>query len=247
MNKLQKELGPKGLVVVGVTNEPDSLVSKDVTKSKMKHPILMIKGEDTDRIYGIQGYPSGYLIDPDGYIVWEGHPGNLDQDWLKEQIDSHAAPPVLPDEWKDINALFAKRKYGKVQAALNKALVKAPDNVELKAAADFITKSMDDKLAAAKSAVEAREFGQAMKLYTEVTTSFDGIPGAEAGKLGADELKKDKTAAEELAAFGKLQEAFVQWRKGELEKAVKAYVGIAKKYPDTPSGKRAAELAESRS
>jgi hypothetical protein len=245
MNKLQKELGSKGLVVVGVTNEPDSIVSKDVAKSKMKHPILMVKGEDIDTWYGVDGYPSGYLIDPAGNIVWEGHPGNLDTDWLEEQLATiTSVAPVLPEEWKDINGLLVKRKFGKAQAALGKALAKAADNAELKAAQDYITKALDDKLAAAKTATESGEFGRAMQLYTEAGTQFEGLPGVEAAKAGADALKKDKLAADDLAAHGKLQEAIAQWRKGEMEKALRAYSGVAKKYPDTPSGKRAAELAE---
>jgi hypothetical protein len=247
MNKLQKELGPKGLVVVGVTNEPESLVGKDVVKSKMRHPILITSGEDNERNYAIEGFPSGYVIDPDGVIVWEGHPGNLDEDWLKEQLAKlTVVPPVLPDEWKDVNAQFAKRKFGKAQAALAKALVKAPDNAELKAASEWIGKALQDKLAAAKTAVTDGEFGRAMKHYTEVTAQFDGVPGAEAGKAGAEELKKDKAAADELGAYGKLQEAIAQWRKGELDKGVRGFAAVAKKYPDTPSGKRAAELAEGR-
>jgi hypothetical protein len=247
MNRLQKELGPQGLIVVGVTNEPESLVTKDVEKSKMHHPILMISGEDTDAIYGIKGFPSGFVLDPDGNIIWSGHPGNLDEDWLKEQLAKAVAPPVLPDQWKDIGALLAKRKYGKAHAAATKALVKAAGNADLKAVVDFVTKGVQSRLEAAKTNITGQEFGKAMKLYTEVSTLFDGAPGADAAKAGIDALKKDKAATDELAAWARLQDAVLQWRKGELDKALKAFAAVARKWPDTPSGKRAAELASSHS
>jgi hypothetical protein len=243
MNKLQKELGPKGLVVVGVTNEPDSLVVKDFEKSKMKHPIVMVKGEDVDNWYGIEGYPSGYLVDPAGFIIWEGHPGNLDDEYLAGLLKDLKLAPAVPAEFKEVNAALGTRKYGKAHAAIAKALVKAPESAELKAAQGFLTTSLAEKLEAAKAALDAQDYGKAGTLYGEVATLYDGVPGAEAAKPALEALKKDKAAAPELAAQAKLQDAIAMWRKGELEKAVKAYGSIAKKYADTPSGQRAAELA----
>ncbi len=242
MNSLQKELGPKGLVVVGVTNEAESMVVKDVEKSKMAHPIVMISGEETDRVYGINGYPSGFLIDPSGTIVWSGHPGNLDKDELRAMVEKLGLPPALPAEFKDIDELLAGNKLGKAHTALTKALVKAPDSGELKTALEFVTKSLEARLAEAKAHLDNSEFGEALRVWTEVSLRYEGAPGIEAAKAGIDALKKDKTAVEDLAAAEKLKDAVELWRKGDLDKALKAYATVARKYPDTATGKRAAEL-----
>jgi tetratricopeptide (TPR) repeat protein len=244
MNKLQKELGPKGLVVVGVTNESDSEVEKDVKKSKMKHPIVIVKGEDVDRAYGIKGYPAGFLVDPAGNVIWTGHPASLEDEYLAGLLKDLKVAPEVPAEFKDVNAALATRKYGKALTAINKALVKAPDSAELKAAQEFITSSLAGKLEEAAAALEAKDYGTANSLYGEIAAQYDGVAGAEAAKPALEALKKDKEAAPELAAQAKLAEAITNWRKGELEKALKAYQSIAKKWPDTESGKRAQELVD---
>jgi hypothetical protein len=55
---MQEEFGPKGLVVVGVTNEPESLVTKHIDKKKMNFPVAIVGGDDFDRAYGVRAFPS---------------------------------------------------------------------------------------------------------------------------------------------------------------------------------------------
>ncbi len=244
MNSWQKEFGAQGLVVVGVTNEPSSLVEKDVEKSKFEHPTVMVSGEETDRVYGIKAFPSGFLVDAEGVVVWAGHPGELDDDTLKKALGGVVVSPPLSEEHKAIDELRRSRKYGKAHAALLKALAKSPDDAELKAAADHLVAQLDRRMQGAKQALDAGEYGRAMKLYQEVTDDFAGMPGADEAKPAAAALKKDKAAADDLAAAAKLEDAEEKWIEGDLEKALDAYASIAKKYPDTPSGKRAEEMVQ---
>src|SRR5262249_10358553 len=59
LNSLLKDYGPRGLVVVGVTNEGEAMVAPDVEKKKMKYPIAVLSGEDFDQQYGIESFPTG--------------------------------------------------------------------------------------------------------------------------------------------------------------------------------------------
>ncbi len=121
---MQKEFGPKGLVVVGVTNEPESLVTKAVDGNRMKFPVAMTKGEDFERAYGVKGFPSSYLVDADGFVAWQGHPGNFDDDQLKELLEVVWVPPALPEKHA---ALLAKDAVVKIENAYVKAFRGTPN------------------------------------------------------------------------------------------------------------------------
>ena len=43
-------------MVVGVTNEPESLVTKHVEKVGMEFPVARVQGESADGPYGIRGF-----------------------------------------------------------------------------------------------------------------------------------------------------------------------------------------------
>ena len=199
-----KEYGPKGLVVVGVTDEPKSLVGPDVIKKKMKYPVASAVGSDFMKQYGVGGFPTAFLIDAHGMVVWSGHPGNFEESMLEGLLAEVQLAPKLPEANTDIAALFEAKSYGKAWAALQKALVKAPDDADLKAASEGLSKSVESKLAEAKDYAAAGTFGEAQTLYHELLKDYAGVPGAEAAK---------------------------------------AFASIAKKYPDTPSGVRAKDLA----
>lgn len=241
---MQKEFGPKGLVVVGVTDEPKSLVGPDVQKKKMKYPVASSVGSDFMTQYGVRGFPTAFLIDADGMVAWTGHPGEFDEGLLTELLTKVQVVPTLPEANADITKLFESRSYGKAWAALQKAQAKAPDDAALKAASESLSSAVKRKLDEATEAVGDGRFGDAQRLYRSLMESFAGVPGAEAAKPAADALKKDAAAKDELAAADRVDTAIEQFKKGEMEKAAKAFASTAKKYPDTPSGKRAAELAD---
>jgi len=230
-------------VVVGVTDEPKSMVGPDVQKKKMQYPVASAVGADFMKQYGIKGFPTAFLVDADGFVVWTGHPGNFDESMLTELLNQVQVAPKLPEADADIAAQFESRSFGKAWTALQKALAKAPDDADLKAAADGLSKSVESKLSEAKDFAAAGKFGQAQALYRELLDDYAGVPGAEAAKPALDALKKDPASKDELAAADKLADAIAQFRKGDLEKGAKAFASIAKKYPDTPSGARARELA----
>ena len=110
-------------MVVGVTNEPESLVTRTMEEVGMEFPVARVKGESIDDAYGIKGFPSAFLIDPRGRIAWAGHPGNLDESLIERQFGSVVyAAPLADKRYAKINAALAKRELGKAHAAIEKAL-----------------------------------------------------------------------------------------------------------------------------
>ena len=60
-----------------MTNEDEKLVRKKVEQAGMKFPVVRTSGNDADRSYGVRGYPSSFLVDRSGALVWSGHPAEL--------------------------------------------------------------------------------------------------------------------------------------------------------------------------
>jgi hypothetical protein len=227
-----------------VTNEPESLVTKHIDKKKMKFPVAIVGGSEFDRAYGVKGFPSSFLIGPDGTVEWAGHPGNFPDSELERLLEHVRLPPALGDEHEDLRELLAGRSFDKAWKQVERDLARNAEDEQLKTVSEYLASSVTDMLASAEAAVGEGQFGKARRIYEELQDDWKGVPGAEAAKAALAELKKNKEAKDELSASEKLDDAIALFRKGELEKAAKSFAVIAKKYPDTPSGRRAEELAE---
>jgi len=79
----QREFSKDGFLVIEVYNgaadkqffdDPLNVLRKHIADHQVQSPVLFDEnGTNCDR-YGVQGYPSGYLIDRDGQVVWEDCP-----------------------------------------------------------------------------------------------------------------------------------------------------------------------------
>ena len=82
VNKLYQELSGKGLVVIGVSDEPSSKVKPFVEKmgSSMSYTVAVNKKEDTfmderwKRAADVQGIPTAFVVNRAGKVVYIGHP-----------------------------------------------------------------------------------------------------------------------------------------------------------------------------
>jgi hypothetical protein len=235
-------------VVVGVTNEPESLVKKSVEKARMKFPIARVKTPE-EQAYGIRGFPSSFLIDVDGTILWKGHPGNFERQFTTKRLEQALARtsvmPSPPEKYaRALDKHVAKSDFAKAYGAAAKSLSTDPENEQLKMFTESIEGMVASRVAAAEKAEEEGAYGRAFNLYSEVAAKFDGVPGAEDAKGNADGLKRLKEAKDDLAASKKWDEAMKTWRKGDFEKALKGVATIAKKYGHTPTGEQAEEMLD---
>jgi peroxiredoxin len=71
------ELAEKGLVIIEVNNGTiDSLADLKQHVSSERIPFAVLHDTDGEvcRTYGVQAYPTAYLMDGSGKVIWEGHP-----------------------------------------------------------------------------------------------------------------------------------------------------------------------------
>jgi thiol-disulfide isomerase/thioredoxin len=62
----------KGVVILGLTDEPKAKVEKFATDMKMDYPVGL--GSNSGGAYGVSGIPAAFVVAPGGKIVWSGHP-----------------------------------------------------------------------------------------------------------------------------------------------------------------------------
>lgn len=235
-------------MIVGVTDEPKSLVEKHIESKKIAYPVAILE-PDEERLFDFNGFPTAFLIGPDGHIVWKGHPGNLDEEFPRDRLAALLATtayvPPLSKEHKSIQKLLDKGEYGDAYVKIVKALEKEPDASELVDAKSRIEGLAAARLAQAQQAETAGEHGRALAGFETLETAFAGVPGAEPAAQAAEAIRdsEDETIERELSAWKDFESALATWRKGDLEKAVKAFARVGSKHEDTISGARAAEIA----
>ena len=72
LNDFQKQFAGK-LVVIGISDETEAAVRK-MTDPKIDYSIAIDTQARTKKIVGVTGIPHVLLIDPQGYVRWEGFP-----------------------------------------------------------------------------------------------------------------------------------------------------------------------------
>lgn len=89
LTELQKQYADKGLVVVGVTDEPRAIVEPYVKQmgDKMQYTVAVDKRQATTMAYlgafNVPGIPYAFVVDKTGAIAWHGHPGEGMDDVLE--------------------------------------------------------------------------------------------------------------------------------------------------------------------
>jgi hypothetical protein len=242
-NELQKKFAKRGLVVVGVTNEPGKLVEKYVADNKVEYPIFIEKSFKSSSALGVTGYPSAYLIDPAGTVVWSGHPASLPEAEIEKAL-KNARPPMvkLPASLKPLEKLLERHEYGKVHESLKGMLAGKLDDESMKAGQDLQTSLEADAkatMAAADQLQQDKDFAAAGAKYESLVKQYAGVPGSEGADVKLKELQANPEAKKSMAAAAQLQKASDVESAGDYDKAYTAYRAITK----SSSGTKAADAA----
>jgi len=233
-------------VVVGVTNESKSLVEKTIKKNRMEFPVAMVKTPE-EASYGIRGFPSSFLLDVDGTILWKGHPAAFEKEYSKSRLESalkrtSMLPPVPEDHESLLGKYVAADNFAGAYKAATRELRKHPEDESLQKFVSSIEDMAEARAQSARAAEQNDEYGKAREMYSALAKQFAGVPVAEEAEAAGAEIGKNKEAKDDLAAAKKWKTAMASWRKGDFDKALKSVKSIARKYGDTATGQRADEM-----
>jgi peroxiredoxin len=187
------------------------------------------------RVIGPDGKVSGYRMEPD------------DIDKALAKVELKYNPEDYHAKVRPAAELFEWNQYAAGMKSL-RSLLKSPDKEVADSAAKLLaavqaeaTQSMSDAQAAAGD-----EPVKAYDLYTRLAAAFGatddlGKKAAEAAK----QLKSNDTVKKELdarKAYDKVLNAMAMATPTQKDQVVKFAADVAKKYPETPTAKKAEEL-----
>jgi hypothetical protein len=262
VDQLVGKFGKRGFSAIYLTDGPEAPTKKFVEETKLKAPVVFEKSmKEPMEDLGFGGYPSSALVGPDGKIIWTGHPGNLDEKTIEENLANvKLAPPSdklmidcdLPAKQASIEKLLSTGKIAEGRNALAKALtakdLKDEDKTKLEAAQSEVDKTLDDELKAAEKAQTDKHYFDAQTGWKRLSTQCKGLDAAKTAdqKLSElQELAKDPAVKKELDAGSRIAEAHKLAAAGKTKQAIGVLTSLGDGYlKDTEEAKRAKELAE---
>lgn len=242
--------------MLAVSDEEHKLVADYVDQMNISS-VRVASGTTSIGEYDIPGYPTTALIDPQGKIVWMGHPGSL-SDGVVEGALKGAKPfnpnflalaPSEPAAGR-LAAIAKSMESGKLGKALGAAKGFDADpkaTPEEKAGANKLAAEIDAYVGVLKAQgeqfVKSLDLIKALTVYDALTKDFAGMETGTAAKARIDEIKKDPKLSKELAAAEAFEKVREQASKLGSSKARDKYKEFAAKNKGTRAGERAAGMA----
>jgi len=240
LNELWNKYKDKGVVVMGITNEPRKLVDGFVGKNGAQYPIVV---ESTDSIELLEGnaFPTQIMIGPDGKIIADGFSEQAIADYLGKQ----RLPPTLPATLAAAyQKLIDKDKLADARKMLaDVAAGKGTD--EEKTAADGMVKWIDEGgQAGLDSAAETDKAGDpagAAETLEDLVKSYAGLDAATKAADALKALNADPAKKREIDASKALVKARADAKK---EAMPKKKIAVLTAFATSWKGTKAAVKAE---
>jgi len=252
LNELRESFGPKGFRILAITSEEKSVVEPWLAQNGVQYTVG-IGGNAADG-YGGGGIPHAYLVDPEGTVVWEGHPASL-SDGDVEKLLRRTKDFYLRDVHGDLKeAARAFEKGQLVQArTLAQEIKDQASDEQIISDAQYVLNRVQATRDFWKR--QANE-GEAAGLYEQVFDSleklekhFDGGPAGEEAAARLKELKADAQVKVELKACkeldrlrGDFADAGTSERK--LDDVARKLERFLQKYEGTKTAARAQRLLQ---
>jgi hypothetical protein len=244
LDELQEKYGAKGFTVLAVTNESRALVDAFVTKNSAKHPIV-IEASDSAGAFGIKGYPSPFLIGPDGKILVAGQPSDQD---IEAALEKVRLLPEVPKKLEPIKASIEKERFADARLKLDKALLDPAITAEEKDAGEKLREWLDwyvqGTIDGAKAMAAKGDFYEASVALEDACKTLKGMPAAAEAASLLKEMLADKKSKDEITAGERLAKAKEKAKDLDAKKAILLFKPIASKYEETKAGAKAKAIIE---
>lgn len=86
--EIQNNFGPKGLQIITVTTDDPSIVPGFIQQHRINYGV--VAHETMGQIWGVTGVPASFLVNPEGKVVWKGHPSGLNDGMLSQHMGLQA-------------------------------------------------------------------------------------------------------------------------------------------------------------
>ena len=240
LNELYAKYKDKGVVLLSVTNEPRGLVDKFVEQTGAKFPIVIESG-DSGTNFAIKGYPSSFVIGPDGKIA-----GNtFDPALIETLIPKQRIMPALPEKFASVAKLLEKNKLAEARKSLETLATGKVTDEEKQAAADviqWIDEGGPKGLESAAADEKAGDIAGAAEAYAGLAADYAGLEPAVKAAEALKALLADPAKKKEVDGAKALAKAQDDARGERPKKAIPFFKSVVSKFKDTKAGQKAAEI-----
>lgn len=223
-----------------MTDEPANLVEPFIAANKVAYPIVIEKGNKSFTALGFSGFPSACLVDPQGNIVWSGHPASLPEAQIEKALQG-ARPPgyKLPAGIKSAEKLLEKGEFGKAHEAIKTLMAGKLDDESMKAGQELLDRFEGDAKSLAEAAkvnAEAKEYFEATGKLERLQKQYAGVPGAEGADAKLKELLADPEVKKSIKGSEQLLKAKELDQAKDFDKAYVMYRAITRSAAGTRPG-----------
>lgn len=170
-----------------------------------KYPLLIEPDGTSAKAFGVRGIPHAYLIDPQGNVLWHGHPAQLTEPLIDKALVG-AVPLFEPlaGPLLQLQPLLDEQATGKAVALLETLQADASLDGKQKAQAAFRLRNLDRDAeqafaVAAQRLADERPFDAVLQLQ-EIALLWDGCRHADAARQKLAGLGKDAALKREADA-----------------------------------------------
>lgn len=204
-----------------------------IEAKKVQYAYAYDKGGKLSSKLGVSGIPHAFLVNPQGKIVWDGHPGSLTDKDIERALGGALPRPLfdLPASAGALKAALVKRNYAAALAEAGK-LSEADGGPALKAVVQGL---ITGRVEAMRNAIKDGDFLGAQDIASALKKDLEGLPEAPEPDKVLAEIKANKDADKVIAAQKKVR-AIGELRlgkKAEFEKAIADLKKISKDFPDS--------------
>jgi hypothetical protein len=240
----------RGFELVAVSNETEAKIDGFVTGTN-KPNYTVVRYSKIAEEYGVKGWPSAWVVDSEGKVLWADHFIDKVTDeqwetWLKDVAPAKVGREVAKELKGSVTA-FNKGEYGKSLAELEKVASETQDEA-VKADAEYVKgllqRRIDGFTTKIAKADETGDLALKGQVLAKAAAQFEGSTQGETWATELKELEKSDAYKDTVKASEALEKLRPTLEDMKPSSAKKALEKIAKKYPETKAGKEAAELAK---
>ncbi len=238
--ELSKEYAEQPFTLIGVTDEPVSLVESKMGEFGMTYPVAA--GFKPTRSYGIPSYPHAVVLNHEGKVIYKGSAWEIPKSLFEEAFaEAKADQPWQAKERHAVLKRAAKSaregNIGVAWKAAESARKKAAEDADAMSAIDAFQQEILDRGAMrstkANKIAETGCYFVAVEYLTEQSKYYKGAPPEKEWKLLTKEWLKDKTIKLQYDLDKKRLSALESAYKGDKAKAVKSLKKLMEKASGT--------------
>jgi hypothetical protein len=236
-------------MVLALSNEPASKVVPYVEQYDLPFPVASGSkaGGKLGAMVGQKGIPHSYLLNPEGRLVWHGHPGALTNKHIKAAlVGADRAGPNAVLSWRgEIDGAPPKAleaAAGGELADAFKLIEKAAGSAGAGALEECLTAHVADLRKQIDAAIGRGDFGQSLAALESLAKELKRHPLGESILERQREIKNDEAIQNEIEAAEALGRALQLVSNRGIKKAKKSLESVVKRFPSTHAAKRAQGL-----